>query len=150
MRLTPLLLLVGSTAWAHQHLISQQISHSIATLQSVGVVGVENLCYETDEFHPLIPKCVDLSSRQQHELRGTRPSQHGLDENNENISTEYIVSRPRRERTLEQEDDENRDLEFYTINIGGTIIRCVTSFALYVFKEFISRQNAHLASFVLR
>ena len=57
-------------------------------------------------------------------FRGTRLFQNGLDDNAS--STEEVVSGERRDRKLEDEDDENRDLEFYIINIGGTIIRCVT------------------------
>ena len=81
-------------------------------MKSAGVVGVESLC------HPLVdlvdvPKCAGVFSNENHTgLRGKQPLQSYPDGN--------IVQRNK--KTLAEDDDEH-DVNFYIVNIGGTIVR---------------------------
>lgn len=130
-----LLFLLPSAACAIQSRVDippKDISDSIDVLKSMGVLGVENLCFPTDELLPLIPKCkedstgsigVSLSTCDdccQQERRGLFRGAKILQRNlNESYEKEIGL----KERRLDNEADEVHNAEFYIINIGGTLLR---------------------------
>ncbi|KAL7484227.1 hypothetical protein ACHAW6_009870 [Cyclotella cf. meneghiniana] len=162
-----LLFLLPSAACAIQSRVDispKGISDSIDMLKSMGVLGVENLCFPTDELLPLIPKCkedspgsigVSLSMCDdccQQERRGLFRGAKILQRNlNESYEKEIGLE----ERRLDNEADEIHNAKFYIINIGGILLRmyrsselCIDVFSLYVSIIFVALIAGMLLGFL--
>lgn len=112
----------------------EAVIDAVATLSSIGVVGVSTLCHpSSDEYLPLLPKCTDADiSNGDHHM--TNSSGFTVVVNNKHDVTasrlrpsirRRALSTHRDSRNLEESDNfevANRDLSFYLINIGGALI----------------------------
>ena len=95
----------------------QQVQDAIDTLQSIGLLGLQNLCHETDgSWEPVLPLCSHDVSSSHYYLRGGGGA----------AGNDFHQHRFLEEQQFNSMQEEEK---YYIYNITGTII-CVGSVAL--------------------